>query len=50
VGALLLGLIEEFVVGYTASSWREAVAFGVLILVLLFKPEGLFGRVAAEKV
>ena len=50
VGALLLGLIEEFVVGYTASSWREAVAFGVLILVLLFKPEGLFGRPAAEKV
>ena len=50
VGALLLGLVEEFVVGYTASSWREAVAFGVLILVLLFKPEGLFGRVAAEKV
>jgi branched-chain amino acid transport system permease protein len=50
VGALLLGLIEEFVVGYTASSWREAVAFGVLILVLLFKPEGLFGRAAAEKV
>ena len=50
VGALLLGLIEEFVVGYTASSWREAVAFGVLILVLLFKPEGLFGHATAEKV
>ncbi len=50
VGALLLGLIEEFVVGYTASSWRDAVAFGFLILVLLFKPEGLFGRVVAEKV
>lgn len=50
VGALLLGLVEEFVVGYTRSSWREAVAFGVLILVLLFKPEGLFGRASAEKV
>jgi branched-chain amino acid transport system permease protein len=50
VGALLLGLVEEFVVGYTRSSWREAVAFGVLILVLLLKPEGLFGRVSAEKV
>jgi branched-chain amino acid transport system permease protein len=50
VGALLLGLIEEFVVGYTASSWRDAVAFGFLILVLLVRPEGLFGRVAAEKV
>lgn len=50
VGALVLGLIEEFVVGYTASSWRDAVAFGFLIIVLLFKPEGLFGRVVAEKV
>jgi branched-chain amino acid transport system permease protein len=49
-GALLLGLLEEFVVGYTASSWRDAVAFAVLILVLLVRPEGLFGRVAAEKV
>ena len=45
VGALLLGLVEEFVVGYTASSWRDAVAFGFLILVLLVRPEGLFGRV-----
>ncbi|MBI3185394.1 MAG: branched-chain amino acid ABC transporter permease [Myxococcales bacterium] len=50
VGALLLGLFEEFVVGYTASSWRDAVAFGFLILVLLVRPEGLFGRPMAEKV
>jgi branched-chain amino acid transport system permease protein len=50
VGGLLLGLVEQFVVGYAASTWRDAVAFGVLILVLLFKPEGLFGRVSAEKV
>lgn len=50
VGALLLGLIEEFVVGYTASSWRDAVAFGFLIIVLLVRPEGLFGRAVAEKV
>jgi len=49
-GALLLGLVEEFVVGYTASSWRDAVAFGFLIVVLLVRPEGLFGRVTAEKV
>ena len=50
VGALLLGLVEEFVVGYAASTWRDAVAFGFLILVLLVRPGGLFGRVAAEKV
>ncbi|MBL8950559.1 MAG: branched-chain amino acid ABC transporter permease [Myxococcaceae bacterium] len=50
VGALALGLCEEFVAGYTVSSWRDGVAFGFLILVLLFRPEGLFGRVQAEKV
>ncbi len=50
VGALALGLCEEFVVGYTASSWRDAVAFGFLIVVLLLRPEGLFGRASAEKV
>ncbi len=50
VGGLLLGLCEEFIVGYTASSWRDAVAFGFLIVVLLFRPEGLFGSAQAEKV
>lgn len=50
VGALALGLFEEFVVAYTSSGWRDAVAFGFLIVVLLFRPEGLFGRVQAEKV
>ncbi|MBL9037351.1 MAG: branched-chain amino acid ABC transporter permease [Archangium sp.] len=50
VGGLALGLCEEFVVGYTASSWRDAVAFGFLIVVLLVRPEGLFGRAQAEKV
>jgi branched-chain amino acid transport system permease protein len=49
-GALLLGLVEEFVVGYSSSSWRDAVAFGFLIVVLLVRPQGLFGRVTAEKV
>jgi len=50
VGGLLLGLVEEFVVGYGSSTWRDAVAFGFLILVLLVKPEGIFGKVSAEKV
>jgi branched-chain amino acid transport system permease protein len=49
-GGLALGLAEEFVAGYTVSSFRDAIAFAILILVLLFKPEGLFGRVTVEKV
>ena len=50
IGGLALGLIEEFVAGYTASSFKDAIAFTVLILVLLFRPEGLLGRVTVEKV
>ena len=50
VGALALGFCEELIVAGAASSWRDAVAFGFLILVLLFRPEGLFGRAQAEKV
>ena len=50
VGGLALGLAEELVAGYTASSFKDAIAFTVLILVLLFRPDGLFGRARVEKV
>ncbi|ABS28593.1 branched-chain amino acid ABC transporter permease [Anaeromyxobacter sp. Fw109-5] len=50
VGGLVLGLAEEFVSGYTSSSYRDAIAFAVLILVLLLRPEGIFGRARVEKV
>jgi len=42
-GGLVLGLAEEYVAGYTDSSYRDAIAFTVLILVLLVRPTGLFG-------
>ena len=50
LGGLLLGLAEQLVAGYGSSSWRDAVAFSILILILLVKPSGLLGSVAAEKV
>ncbi len=50
VGGLVLGLAEEYVAGYLLSSYRDAIAFAILIVVLLVRPEGLFGRVRAEKV
>jgi branched-chain amino acid transport system permease protein len=50
VGGLLLGLSEAYVAGYTVSSYRDGVAFALLIIILLVRPEGLFGRVRAEKV
>jgi branched-chain amino acid transport system permease protein len=50
VGGLVLGLAEEFVAGYGLSSYRDAVAFAILIGILILRPEGIFGRVTAEKV
>ncbi|MGE0615288.1 MAG: branched-chain amino acid ABC transporter permease [Bacteriovoracia bacterium] len=50
VGAITLGLAEEFVVGYWAPTYRDALAFVILILILLFKPAGLFGVSRREKV
>lgn len=50
VGALILGLAETMVAAYGASTWRDALAFGLLIGILLFKPAGLFGRYEPEKV
>jgi branched-chain amino acid transport system permease protein len=50
VGALLLGLCEQMVVAYIAPSMRDALAFFILIGILLLKPAGLFGIHRAEKV
>lgn len=43
VGGLLLGLAEVFAVQYLSSSYRDLVAFGLLFLILLVRPQGLFG-------
>jgi branched-chain amino acid transport system permease protein len=50
VGAMILGLAEELLVGYWAPTYRDALAFALLILILLFKPTGLFGVRRTEKV
>jgi branched-chain amino acid transport system permease protein len=50
LGGFLLGLAEQIVSGYLSSSWRDAVAFSILILVLLVRPSGLLGKAEAEKV
>ena len=50
LGAFTLGLAEEFLVGYWVPTYRDALAFGILILILLFKPSGLLGVHRAEKV
>jgi len=50
VGGLVLGLVETGVVALGGSTYRDAVAFAVLILILLLRPNGLLGRSQAEKV
>jgi branched-chain amino acid transport system permease protein len=50
LGALLIGVIETFVRGSRWSTWTEAIAFVLLILILLFRPAGLLGKLQPEKV
>jgi branched-chain amino acid transport system permease protein len=49
-GGIVLGLVETLVVALGGSTYRDAVAFGVLILILLFRPNGLLGKLQVEKV
>lgn len=49
-GGMLLGVAESLTKGFISSKLSDAVVFGILILVLLFKPSGLFGRSVREKV
>ena len=50
LGGILIGLLEALVVGYINPSYRDAIVFGVLILILLVKPSGLLGKPEREKV
>jgi branched-chain amino acid transport system permease protein len=50
LGGLILGLAEQLVSSYVSSSWKDAIAFSILILILLVKPSGLLGKGTAEKV
>jgi len=50
VGGLLLGVVETLVSGYLSSTYRDAIAFVILIAILLYRPTGLFGSAQAEKV
>ena len=50
LGGIILGVLETLVVGYVSPMYRDAIAFAVLIAILLFKPNGLLGRAQKEKV
>ncbi len=50
LGALILGGAETVVGGSAYSTYKDAIAFGLLIVIMLFRPAGLLGRFTAEKV
>jgi branched-chain amino acid transport system permease protein len=50
LGGLLIGVIEAFVGGSQFSNYREGIAFVILIVILLVRPSGLFGKYQPEKV
>ena len=50
LGGLVLGVTEAMTSGYFSSQYKDAVAFALLILILLFRPTGILGRPEVEKV
>ena len=49
LGGLLLGVIEALAAGYIAIAWKDAIAFTVLILILIIRPTGILGERTADK-
>jgi branched-chain amino acid transport system permease protein len=50
LGGILMGVIESLGASYISSSFTDAISFAVLILVLIFRPDGLLGKSSAGKV
>jgi branched-chain amino acid transport system permease protein len=50
LGGIIIGVTEALVSGYISSTYRDAIAFAVLILILLIRPSGLLGKKELEKV
>jgi len=50
IGGMLMGVSESLGAAYVSSGYRDAIAFVILIIVLLFKPTGILGKTMKEKV
>ena len=50
IGGLIIGMAEVMAVGYGQSTYRDAIAFIILVLILLLKPAGIMGKGMVEKV
>ncbi|MCT4619775.1 MAG: branched-chain amino acid ABC transporter permease [Marinisporobacter sp.] len=49
IGSILLGLIETFTSGYLSSQYRDLIAFGLLIFILVVRPMGIMGKITEDK-
>ncbi|CAH2714937.1 High-affinity branched-chain amino acid transport system permease protein LivH [Neobacillus rhizosphaerae] len=49
IGGLVLGLVESYGTYYLGGSWKDVLAFGILILFLVFKPTGILGAKEMER-
>ena len=50
LGGLVLGLAESFTTGYFSGNYEDMLAFGILILILIFRPDGILGKATVQKV
>lgn len=50
IGGFVIGIVESLTKAYISSAWADGVVYGILIIVLLFKPSGILGKNVKEKV
>jgi branched-chain amino acid transport system permease protein len=50
LGGLIIGLAESYTAGYMNGTWKDAVTFSILVLVMLVRPTGLLGKPEIKKV
>jgi branched-chain amino acid transport system permease protein len=49
-GGLALGLLESFGAGFVSSAYKDVIAFAIMLAVLFFRPDGLFGALRTDRV
>jgi branched-chain amino acid transport system permease protein len=49
LGGVIIGLVEAMAGQFIAAAWADVIIFSILVLVLVFKPAGLLGRIAPNK-
>jgi branched-chain amino acid transport system permease protein len=50
IGGIFIGLCESFTQTYISSQYSDLIVFGILIAVMLIRPQGIFGRPPLQKV